>query len=157
MRTVLLGAAALALVGCVSVDVREEYDAPAIMTNAEAKAIVEAANAEFEARFAANDAEGLAALYTATARVAPPDAPDQLGREAIAAYWGGAAAALGTVELTTMEAIAAGPGHIAERSLVTLYLDDGTVAGSGKAVVLYTLEDGVWKMQWDTWNTGPVN
>jgi hypothetical protein len=79
-----------------------------------------------------------------------------VGREAIAAYWGGAAAALGTVELTTMEAIAAGPGYIAERSHLKLYLDDGTFAGGGKAVVIYALEDGVWKMQWDTWHTGPA-
>jgi ketosteroid isomerase-like protein len=155
MRTVLLSAAALALAGCVSVDVREEYDAPG-MTNAEAKAIVEAANAEFEARFAANDAEGLAALYTTTARVIPPDAPDQVGREAIAAYWGGAVAALGTVKLTTVEAVAVGPGYIAERSHVTLYTDDGTVAGGGKATLIYAYEDGAWKMQWDSWNTGPT-
>ncbi|MBK8197629.1 MAG: DUF4440 domain-containing protein [Acidobacteria bacterium] len=155
MRTMLMGLGALALAGCVSVDVQEEYAAP-MMTNAEAKAIVEAANAEFEKRFAANDAAGLAALYTATARVIPPDAPDQVGREAIAAYWGGAVAALGTVKLTTVEAIAAGPGYITERSHVTLYTDDGTVAGGGKATLLYAYEDGAWKMQWDTWNTGPT-
>lgn len=155
MRTMLMGLGALALAGCVSVDVQEDHAAP-VMTNAEAKAIVEAANAEFEKRFAANDAEGLAALYTTTGRLVPPDAPDQVGREAIAVYWGGAAAALGSVKLTTVEAIAAGPGYIAERSHVTLYTDDGAVAGGGKATLVYAYEDGAWKMQWDSWNTGPT-
>ena len=50
-----------------------------------------------------------------------------------------------------------GEGHIAERTHVTLFAPDGTTIGGGKAVILWTLEDGVWKMQWDSWNDGPVD
>jgi len=32
----------------------------------------------------------------------------------------------------------------------------GLPMGGGKAVILWTQEEGVWKMQWDSWSDGPV-
>ena len=156
------GLAVLALTGCVVVDATEAAPAaPAAMrvamTGAEARAIVEARNADFEALFAADDAEGLASkMYTRGGRLVPPDAPDQVGAEAIAAYWTGAMGAVETVDLVTDEAVPVGEGYIAERTHVTLYGMDGAALGGGKATILWALEDGVWKMQWDSWNNGPV-
>ncbi|KCZ92316.1 YybH family protein [Hyphomonas johnsonii] len=150
--------AAMTLAGCVAVDVTDSTpDAPAAMTAAEARAIVEARNGDFEKLFAADDAAGLATqMYTAGGRLVPPDAPDMVGPEAIAAYWTGALGVIETVDLATVEAVPAGAGHIAERTHVTLYGADGSVMGAGKAVILWTQEDGTWKMQWDSWNNGPV-
>lgn len=157
MRTMMMGAAALVLAGCVAIDATEATYAPqAGMTAAEAKAIVEGRNAQFEAFFAADDAAGLASLYTRAGRLVPPDAPDQVGAEAIEAYWTGAMGVIETVDLTTDEAVAVGPGFITERAHVTLYGADGAALGGGKAVLLWALEEGEWKMHWDSWNNGPV-
>lgn len=158
MRNFMMGAAVLALAGCVAVDVTEQLEAvPAAMTAAEARAIVEARNDEFEALFAADDAKGLATkLYTKGGRLIPPDAPDMVGPEAIAGYWTGALGVIETVELTTMEAAPMGNGYIVERTHVKLFDADGTQLGGGKAVILWTLEDGAWKMHWDSFNNGPV-
>ena len=153
------GIAALALAGCVVVDEAPMVaaDPLAPMTAAEARAIVEARNAAFERLFAAGETAALAAdLYTTDGRIVPPDAPDQAGAEAIGAYWAAARSVVGSVDLVTAEAVPAGEGHIAERTHVTLFAPDGTIVGGGKAVILWTLEDGTWKMQWDSWNNGPV-
>lgn len=155
----LAGALALSgLAGCMIIDATDSApDAPAAMTAAEARAIVEARNADFERLFAAKDAAALGSeMYTTGGRIVPPDAPDQVGAEAIAAYWTGAMTVVSTVDLVTAEAVPAGAGHISERTHVTLYGADGAAVGGGKAVILWTLEDGVWKMQWDSWNNGPV-
>ncbi|MDP1632654.1 MAG: DUF4440 domain-containing protein [Caulobacter sp.] len=151
-------AAAAVLAGCVTAFAAAPAAAgPAAMTEAQARAIVEARNDRFEALFAADDAAGLAAqLYTRGGRLVPPDAPDMVGPEAIAAYWTGAFGAIATVKLETIEAVPVGAGYIAERTHVTLFGPDGAVLGGGKAVILWTQEDGVWKMQWDSWNNGPV-
>ncbi len=153
------GLAALTLAGCVAIDATDvQLDAAPTMSAAEAAALVQARNDDFEALFAAKDAAGLASqMYAKDGRIVPPDAPDQVGHEAIAAYWTGAMTVLGSVDLKTVEAVPAGETHISERTHVTLYAEDGTAIGGGKAVILWTQEDGVWKMQWDSWNDGPVD
>lgn len=160
MRSYVTGLAAIMAAGLVGSAWAHGEDAAgdgADMTAAEARAIVEARNADFEALFAADDAQGLATkMYTANGRLIPPDAPDMVGPEAIETYWTGALGAIETVDLTTDEAIPVGEGYIAERAHVTLYGADGEAMGTGKATLLWTLEDGDWKMQWDSWNNGPV-
>ena len=147
--------AAMTLSGCATKDAADA--APVAMTAAEARAIVEARNADFERLFAAKDAAALASeMYTTGGRIVPPDAPDQVGADAIAAYWTGAMGVVGSVDLVTAEAVPTGEGYISERTHVTLYGADGAALGGGKAVILWTLEDGIWKMQWDSWNNGPV-
>ncbi|MAU68492.1 hypothetical protein [Hyphomonas sp.] len=160
----LLGAAAMALAGCVVVDERAapvpaaEVSPPAAMMTEEARAIVEVRNDDFERLFAAGETMELATdLYTIDGRIVPPDAPDQVGAEAIGAYWTAARTVVGSVDLQTVEALPVGEGHITERTHVTLFAPDGTAIGGGKAVILWTLEDGIWKMQWDSWNDGPVD
>lgn len=163
-KTSLAGAvAALALTGCIMVDEAEVSApeavavAPEAMTADEARTIVEARNAEFERLFAAGEAMELATqLYTTNGRIVPPDAPDQVGADAIAAYWTGGMTVIGSVDLKTVEAVPAGEGYIAERTHVTLYDPDGAALGGGKAVILWTQEDGTWKMEWDSWNNGPA-
>jgi len=158
MTGAVFALAGLALAGCVAVDTTEvSLDAPAAMTPAEARAIVEARNGDFETLFAADDAAGLATqLYTVDGRLVPPDAPDMVGPEAITAYWTGAMGVVETVDLVTDEALPVGEGYISERAYVMLYGMDGTALGGGKAVLLWTLEDGEWKIQWDAWNNGPM-
>lgn len=150
--------AAAGLTGCVTMAASGAAPAtPAAMTLAEARAIVEARNDDFERLFAAKDPTALAReMYTAGGRIVPPDAPDQVGPDAIAAYWAGAMGAVGSVDLVTVEALPTGEGYISERTHVALFDVDGTAIGGGKAVILWTREDGVWKMQWDSWNNGPV-
>ncbi|MBI1761757.1 MAG: DUF4440 domain-containing protein [Acidobacteria bacterium] len=68
---------------------------------------IDAANQSFVQAFQRGDAAGVAACYTAEARLLPPNSPPLTGTAAIAAFWQGArgmgvkAAKLETVELET--------------------------------------------------------
>lgn len=157
MKRFAMGFAVLTLAGCLTVNATDVTVDVVTLSDGEAREIVEARNDAFEALFAADDAAGLAQqLYTSDGRLVPPDAPDMVEADAIAAYWGGAMGVIETVDLNTVEAVAVGNDYIAERTHVTLFGADGSVLGGGKAVILWALEDGTWKMQWDSWNNGPT-
>ena len=113
---------------------------------------IEAANSQFMAAFNQGDAAGVAAAYTADAKLYPPNMDMLQGREAIAAFWqapidGG----ISKAELTTVSAT--GFGDLAhEIGTYKLYAGD-QVADQGKYLVIWKKEGGQWKLHEDIWNS----
>jgi ketosteroid isomerase-like protein len=91
-------------------------------------------------------------VYTKDARVLPPGAPMQQGREQAKAFWQAALQALGvkSAKLSTVdaEAIADRIFEIGRAELVVG--SDETV--TAKYVVQWKQEDGDWKWHVDIWN-----
>jgi len=146
---------ALAVSACVIVtDDSVDLSAGQLMAESDVVATIEARNRVFEDRFAAEDADGVAALYTRDALLLPPDGPNVAGRAAIAEYWRGAMAGVGRVDLDTIAAEAVGEDDIVEQLRVTFYDGEGMVLGRAKALVHGKREDGSWRLHRDIWNAG---
>ena len=119
---------------------------------------MEAAQARWEAAFAAGDGAAAAAdVFTEDARLLPPGAPVVEGREAIAAYWqGGWDAGVKDLKLGLIAVDRPSDDTMIETGswTVTVPTEDGsTMEVSGKALVIWKKEaDGVWRMAQDMWN-----
>lgn len=121
----------------------------------DARAAIDATNRRFEAAFNAGDpARAAQEVYTADARVLPPDAPMVRGRDAIVAFWVAAVEHLRAehVALSTVELDVTGDtAHEIGEAVIT-------VAGGGKAqakfVVVWKHEAGQWRWHIDIWNMG---
>lgn len=119
------------------------------------RAAIDAANRRFEAGFAAGDAARAAhEVYTAGARLLPPDMAMVTGRDAIAAFWVGAASqmAIQGVRLATQE-LAVFDDHAHEIGRATLTLASGQQP-EAKYVVIWKHEAGEWRWDVDIWNMG---
>ncbi len=120
-----------------------------------ARRAIDAANRRFEAAFNAGDFAGAAReVYTADARVLPPDAPLVRGLDAIAGFWTAAAAQLGArrVQLTTNDLEVLGDvAHEIGSATLTVAGDQQLQA---KYVVLWKREQGEWRWDVDIWNSG---
>lgn len=122
---------------------------------AAARLAINAANRAFEAAFNSGDPAAAArGVYTADARVLPPDMPAVSGREAIAEFWTGAAAQMGVthVQLSTVDLEVHGD-HAHEIGRATLTLGEGRQA-EAKFVVIWKQEAGEWRWAVDIWNAG---
>lgn len=122
---------------------------------------VDAANQNFMSAFQRGDAAGVAACYTADARLLPPNGQPMNGTAAITAFWQGAmamgitAAKLETVELETRGDLAIEIGQYT----LTIQLPPEkaapgtTITDVGKYVVVWKNDGGAWKLHVDIWNT----
>lgn len=114
------------------------------------------ANQNFMQAFQRGDAAGVAACYTADARLLPPNGQPMNGTAAITAFWQGAmalgikAAKLETVELETRGDLAI---EIGQYTLTIQPAPDTTATDVGKYVVVWKDDGGVWKLHIDIWNT----
>ncbi len=120
-----------------------------------ARAAIDAANRKFEAAFNAGDpARAARGVYTAEARVLPPDMPAVSGREAIAEFWTAAVAQMGatSVQLSTV-ALEVHGDHAHEIGEAMLTLGEGQQAHA-KFVVIWKQEAGEWRWDVDIWNGG---
>ncbi|MDQ1590107.1 MAG: hypothetical protein QOG71_734 [Pyrinomonadaceae bacterium] len=115
-------------------------------------------NLKFAEIFGRGDASGVAALYTADARLMPPGAPALQGAEAITAFWQGAmkmgikAATLETIDVET-----SGGDLATEIGRFTLGMEAPGGGGerveqTGKYIVLWKNDGGTWKLHADIWN-----
>jgi len=118
---------------------------------------VDEGNRKFGAAAARKDYAGMAALYTANAKVLPPDAPIVSGKKAIEEFWRSAATALGLtdVKLKTVDLEVTGDTayEVGEADLKL---------GSGQAKVKYLVvwlrgDDGQWRLHRDIWNNMPAS
>ena len=120
--------------------------------------LIERTNRKFGELFERGDAAGIAALYTANARLMPPDMPTISGTEAIKAFWqtamkqGIKAATLETIDVET-----SGGDLATEIGRFTLAMEapgggGGRVEQAGKYIVLWKQDAGVWKLHADIWN-----
>jgi uncharacterized protein (TIGR02246 family) len=113
-------------------------------------------NLKFAEIFARGDAAAIAALYTPDARLMPPDAPTMRGTDAIEAFWQGAMKmGVKSAVLETIEVESSGGDLATEIGQFTLGMDapgGGRVEQSGKYIVLWKRDGGVWKLHADIWN-----
>ena len=103
-------------------------------------------------RYAANDAAGVAALYTEDAQLLPPDMEIVSGRAAIQEFVaktnppGGPA-----FEIATVETLVFGD-HAHRQGSFTVNSPDGTSLETGKFLELWKKADGKWLIHRDMWS-----
>lgn len=114
---------------------------------------IAAANRVFMATFEKGDAAGVAALYTADAKVFAAGMDVVSGTAAIEAYWkGGMQSGIKRVTLTTIEAEQHGDTAI-EVGQADLLDADGKRIDQIKYIVIWKRADGQWKLHLDIFNT----
>lgn len=116
---------------------------------------IQSANNNFMAAFIRGDAAGVAACYTADARLLPPGAPPMSGTADITAFWQGAMnlgikeAKLETKEIEERGDLAVEIGQYT----LTIQTESGTVTDVGKYIVTWKNDAGAWKLHFDIWNS----
>jgi uncharacterized protein (TIGR02246 family) len=114
---------------------------------------IAAANENFMAAFNGGDAAGLAALYTETGQLLPPNSDFVTGQQAIQGFWQ-ALMDMGIKEAKLEIVEAEDHGDTAtEVSKFTLYGEGGQVLDKGKYIIIWKHEDGQWKLHRDIFNS----
>jgi len=123
------------------------------MTSTEIYDAIAAADEEFGATFSKGDAAGMAALYTETAQLLPPNSDFLTGRQEIQAFFQ-ALMDMGIKEakLEAIEVERHGDTAI-EVGKFALEGDEGQVLDAGKYIVIWKREDGQWKLHRDIFNS----
>jgi uncharacterized protein (TIGR02246 family) len=122
----------------------------------EVREAIKKTNLRFAEIFKRGDASGVAAFYTADARLMPPDTPMLSGTEAISAFWQ-AAMNMGIKEATleTIDVETSGDALATEIGQFTLVIETQggqRVEQTGKYIVLWKNDGGTWKLHADIWN-----
>ena len=114
---------------------------------------IEAANRDWMSAFKRADAGGLARCYTSHGQLLPANSDFVKGTDAIRAFWQGALdMGLKEAVLETLEVEAHGDTAI-EMGQYRLLIGSGTVADSGKYIVVWKNDGGSWKLHRDIWTT----
>jgi uncharacterized protein (TIGR02246 family) len=122
-------------------------------TSAKVRGAIEAADGKFMTRFSQGDAAGVAALYTESGQLMPPNSDVVTGKPAIQATiqafldMGVKAIKLNTVETEDYGETASEVGRY------TLEAEGGQVIDKGKYIVLWKQDAGEWKLHRDIFNT----
>ena len=120
------------------------------------RAAIEAANKQFITALNRGDAAAVAAMYTADARLLPPNSPMGEGRQAIQQFWQGAiGAGAKMVSLETLHVESQGSlaYEVGRYTLTSPTAGGGTTTDTGKYVVVWEREGGKWKLASDIWNS----
>jgi ketosteroid isomerase-like protein len=147
MRRALL--LTLALLGCQPAQPAADPQAD----TAAARAGIEATNQRLAQAVAAADVEGVRAVYTADAKVLPPNAPEVSGVDAIADWFSGlSSAGIDGLELEIAEVAAHGrTAHEVGRFTLRA---GGQVIDEGKYIVIWQRgDDGTWRLHRDIFNS----
>jgi uncharacterized protein (TIGR02246 family) len=117
---------------------------------------VDEGNRNFGSAVARKDYARLAALYTETAKVLPPDGAIVTGRPAIEEFWRSAASALGLTDATLRTVDLEVSGDVAcEVGEALLNLAGGQTAMVKYLVAWKRGSDGQWRLHRDIWNNMP--
>jgi uncharacterized protein (TIGR02246 family) len=124
------------------------------------QAAIEQVNARVIEAFKAGDAAAIAALYSETARMLPPDATEVGGREAIQKLWQSwlddGLKDL-TLESTEVEASGDLAYEIGDFSLQVPAENNAMTTSTGNYLVVWKRAvGGDWQLQVDTWNDAPA-
>jgi uncharacterized protein (TIGR02246 family) len=118
---------------------------------------IEARNREFMAAFNRGDAAGVAAAYTADARILPPGAAAMSGRQAIEQFWQSVMdMGVREVDLRTEQAEAVGDLAYEVGSATLTIQPTGSAASTDivKYVVVWKRQaGGAWQLAVDIWNS----
>jgi uncharacterized protein (TIGR02246 family) len=120
------------------------------------RSAIEAVNEKFMAALTRGDAAGVTALYTADARLLPPNLEMMRGTEAIQSFWQGGIdmgikeARLETVEVQARDNVAY---EIGKYTLTIQPAGGEAITDTGKYLVIWKQQDGSWKLHVDIWNT----
>lgn len=110
-------------------------------------------NRKFEAAIGRLNAHEVMEVYTSSGSIMPPNSPIITGAAAIREFWqsvmdmGIAGAELRTVELDDHGDTVNEIGHF------TLKTADGSVADTGKFIVIWKRENGAWLWHHDIWSS----
>ncbi len=114
---------------------------------------IKAANKNMGERYAAGDAAGVAACYTKTAILMPPNSKAFKGHKAIAGWWKGAMA-MGVKTVTLRTSAVDDQGRTAiETGVATLKGARNKTLDTAKYVVVWKREGKDWKLHWDIFNS----
>ena len=120
---------------------------------AEPRAAIEAADKQWEAAVSKGDAAAIAALYTATAQLLPPNSEFVSGTAAIQRFWQGFLdSGIRAAKLRTLEV----EGHGDSAQEVGEYEvsdQDGRMLDRGKYVVIWKRDGTRWKLHRDIWTS----
>ena len=127
------------------------------MDLAQVRQEIEAANVKFGEAARAGDAAALAMLYTADARILPPNSEMIQGREGIEAFWGGGfQMGITDIVLTTVDIMGIGD-MVCEigKAVITIQPEGAdAVEDMAKYLVVWKKgEDGMWRLHVDIWNS----
>jgi uncharacterized protein (TIGR02246 family) len=112
-----------------------------------------AANKDFMAAFKRGDAAGLAALYTETGQVLPPNGDVVAGTEAIQAFWQAVMdMGIKAARLEIVEAEDHGDTAI-EVSRFALLGEGDQALDQGKYIVIWKRDGGQWKLHRDIFSS----
>ena len=120
---------------------------------ADVMAEIRVADDQFSAAFAEHDAQALASLYTADAKLLPPNSDFVAGRAAIQTFWQGvmdagvAAAALTIEEVVGTDSLAVDVGRY------VLSDSAGSTIDEGKYMVWWRRTPEGWRLHRDIWNS----
>ncbi len=111
-----------------------------------------AASAKWEEAFDSGDAAATAAIYSADARVFPPEMPPVEGRAAIQGLWQGLLDAAVSAEIKPEDLDASGDlGYRVGAYVLTA--PDGAVVDEGHFMEVWEKTDAGWMMIRDIWNS----
>jgi len=114
---------------------------------------IEAANREWMSAFKRTDAGALASLYTSQGQLLPANSDFVKGTDAIRVFWQGAFdMGLKEAVLETLDVEVHGDTAI-ETGQYRLLVGGGSVADSGKYIVIWKNEGSRWKLHRDIWTT----
>jgi uncharacterized protein (TIGR02246 family) len=114
---------------------------------------IETANKEWMSAFKRGDAGAVASFYTSQGQLLPANSDFVKGTNAIRAFWQGAIdMGLKGAVLETLEVEGHGDTAV-EVGQYRLLLADGSVADSGKYIVIWKNDGGNWKLHRDIWTT----
>jgi uncharacterized protein (TIGR02246 family) len=143
---------ALALVGVLGLTMPAAAD--------DVRQAIEQVNSRFVEAYKAGDVATIASLYTATAKMLPPDATEVAGHDAISKLWQSwLDAGLKDLTLEAIEVESSGDlaYEIGQFSLQAPAENNTMVTATGNYVVVWKRgEDGNWKLHVDTWNDAPA-
>ena len=120
---------------------------------------VERGNRAFIAAYAAHDSAKIGALYALDASAFPPGQERVKGRDAIRKFWqGNMDAGVTNVTLKTIDVVSSGAlaSESGEFALDAPGKDGKAVHVTGKYVVVWKRNGGVWQLYRDIWNDTPA-